>query len=58
MNSMANNFQLDGLDNNAYQIANQGYSNEAIIPSPDAVQEFKVQTDNFSAEDGRRTPAR
>lgn len=53
LNSMANNFQLDGLDNNAYQTANQGYSNEAIIPSPDAVQEFKVQTDNFSAEYGR-----
>ena len=57
MNSMVNNFQLDGLDNNAYQIANQGYSNEAIIPSPDAVQEFKVQTDNFSAEYGRAAGA-
>jgi hypothetical protein len=53
LNSMANNFQLDGIDNNAYQTANQGYSNEAIIPSPDAVQEFKVQTDNYSAEYGR-----
>jgi hypothetical protein len=57
MNSMVNNFQLDGLDNNAYQTANQGYSNEAIIPSPDAVQEFKVQTDNFSAEYGRAAGA-
>jgi hypothetical protein len=53
LNSMANNVQLDGIDNNAYQTANQGYSNEAIIPSPDAVQEFKVQTDNYSAEYGR-----
>jgi hypothetical protein len=52
-NSMTNNFQLDGIDNNAYQTANQGFSNEAIIPSPDAVQEFKVQTDNYSAEYGR-----
>ncbi|QHN03034.1 hypothetical protein FTO74_06360 [Granulicella sp. WH15] len=52
-NSMTNNFQLDGIDNNAYQSANQGYSNEAIIPSPDAVQEFKVETDNYSAEYGR-----
>jgi hypothetical protein len=57
LNSMANNFQLDGLDNNAYQTANQGYSNEAIIPSPDAVQEFKVQTDNYSAEYGRAAGA-
>ena len=53
LNSMVNNFQLDGIDNNAYQTANQGYSNEAIVPSPDAVQEFKVQTDNYSAEYGR-----
>lgn len=57
MNSMVNNFQLDGIDNNAYQTANQGYSNEAIIPSPDSVQEFKVQTDNFSAEYGRAAGA-
>jgi hypothetical protein len=53
LNSMVNNFQLDGIDNNAYQSANQGYSNEAIIPSPDAIQEFKVETDNYSAEYGR-----
>ncbi|WP_236657338.1 carboxypeptidase-like regulatory domain-containing protein [Acidisarcina polymorpha] len=52
LNSMVNNFQLDGIDNNAYQSANQGYSNEAIVPSPDAIQEFKVQTDNYSAEYG------
>jgi len=57
LNSMVNNFQLDGIDNNAYQTANQGYSNEAIIPSPDAVQEFKVQTDNYSAEYGRAAGA-
>src|SRR6202044_2426988 len=53
LNSMVNNFQLDGIDNNAYRSANQGYSNEAIIPSPDAIQEFKVETDNYSAEYGR-----
>jgi len=53
LTSMDNNFTLDGIDNNAYQEANQGYSNEAVIPSPDSIQEFKVQTDNFSAEYGR-----
>jgi hypothetical protein len=53
LNSMDNNYQLDGIDNNAYQEANQGYSNQAVIASPDALQEFKVQTDNFSAEFGR-----
>jgi hypothetical protein len=53
LTSQDNNFQLDGIDNNAYQEANQGYSNQAMVPSPDAIQEFKVQTDNFSAEFGR-----
>jgi len=53
MRSNANNFLLDGLDNNAYQEANQGYSNQAIIPSPDALQEFRVQTNNYAAEFGR-----
>jgi hypothetical protein len=53
LTSMDNNFTLDGIDNNAYQEANQGYSNEAVIPSPDALQEFKVQTDNYAAEYGR-----
>jgi hypothetical protein len=53
LTSQFNNFELDGIDNNAYQEANQGYSNEAVIPSPDAIQEFKVQTDNYSAEYGR-----
>lgn len=51
--SVYNNFQLDGIDNNAYQEANQGYSSEAMVPSPDAIQEFNVQTDNYSAEYGR-----
>jgi hypothetical protein len=53
LTSQSNNFELDGIDNNAYQEANQGYSNQAVIPSPDAIQEFKVQTDNYSAEYGR-----
>jgi len=53
LTSQYNNFELDGIDNNAYQEANQGFSNEAVIPSPDAVAEFKVETDNYSAEYGR-----
>ncbi len=53
LTSMDNNFTLDGIDNNAYQEANQGYSNEAVVPSPDAIREFTVQTDNYSAEYGR-----
>ncbi len=48
-----NNFLLDGLDNNAYGTSNQGFSNQAIPPSPDAISEFRVETDNYSAEYGR-----
>jgi len=48
-----NNFQLDGVDNNLYGTSNQGFSNQVIQVSPDAVAEFKVQTNNYSAEYGR-----
>jgi Carboxypeptidase regulatory-like domain/TonB-dependent Receptor Plug Domain len=51
--STANNFLLDGLDNNYYSTENQGFSSQVIHPSPDAIEEFKVQTDNYSAEFGR-----
>ena len=52
-----NNFLLDGVDNNAYGTSNQGFSNQAIPPSPDAISEFKVETDNYSAEYGRSAGA-
>ncbi|HCT59579.1 MAG TPA: TonB-dependent receptor [Acidobacterium sp.] len=52
-----NNFLLDGLDNNAYGTSNQGFSNEAIQPSPDAISEFSVATNNYSAEYGRASGA-
>src|SRR6266446_821140 len=53
MRSTYNNFLMDGLDNNAYSTSNQGFSNQAAQPSPDAVAEFKVITGNYSAEYGR-----
>src|SRR5205085_9697498 len=53
LRSAFNNFELDGVDNNFYGTSNQGFSNQVVQASPDAVQEFKVQTDNFSAEYGR-----
>lgn len=53
MRSTYNNFLLDGMDNNAYSTSNQGFSNQVAQPSPDAVQEFKVITSNYSAEYGR-----
>lgn len=53
LRSSLNNFVMDGVDNNSYGTSNQGFSNQVVQASPDAVQEFKVQTNNFSAEFGR-----
>lgn len=53
LRSALNNFILDGVDNNSYGTSNQGFSNQVVQASPDAVEEFKVQTNNFSAEFGR-----
>ncbi len=48
-----NNFQLDGIDNNAYGTSNQSFSSQVVQVSPDAIAEFKVQTNTYSAEYGR-----
>ncbi len=53
LRSEYNNFLLDGVDNNAYGTSNQGFSNQVIQPNPDALSQFKVETDNYSAEFGR-----
>lgn len=53
LRSSHNNFMLDGIDNNAYGTSNQGFSNQVVQVNPDAVEEFKVQLNNFSAEYGR-----
>jgi hypothetical protein len=53
LRSSHNNFMVDGVDNNAYGTSNQGFSNQVVQLTPDAVEEFKVQTNNFSAEYGR-----
>lgn len=53
LRSVYNNFLLDGVDNNAYGTSNQGFSNQVAQPPPDAVAEFKVITNNYSAEYGR-----
>jgi hypothetical protein len=53
LRSQYNNFILDGLDNNAYGTSNQGLSNQVVQLSPDSVQEFKVITNDYSAEYGR-----
>lgn len=53
LRSVFNNYLLDGLDNNFYGTSNQGFSNQVVQLSPDAVAEFQVVTNNMSAEYGR-----
>ena len=53
LRSSFNNFSLDGVDNNSYGTSNQGYSNQVTQASPDALEQFKVTTNNYSAEYGR-----
>jgi outer membrane receptor protein involved in Fe transport len=53
LRSVFNNFILDGVDNNFYGTTNQGFSNQAIQPSPDSVAEFRMMVNTYSAEFGR-----
>jgi hypothetical protein len=53
----SNNFVLDGIDNNAYGTSNQGFSNQIVQINPDAVAEYRVETNNFSAEYGHASGA-
>jgi len=53
LRSTYNNFLMDGIDNNAYGTSNQGFANQVAQPSPDSIAEFKVITNNYSAEYGR-----
>src|SRR6266567_3851239 len=48
-----NNYLLDGIDNNNDTVDFLNGASFAVLSPPDAIQEFKVQTSNFSAEFGR-----
>ena len=48
-----NNYLLDGFDNNTDDASIDNNQGETVKPSIDAVQEFKVQTNAYSAEFGR-----
>jgi carboxypeptidase family protein len=48
-----NNYLLDGIDNNSDTVDFLNGTNFVVLPPVDAVQEFKVQTSDFSAEYGR-----
>src|SRR6202171_3074988 len=51
--SYQNNYLLDGIDNNSNITDLQNGASYVIQPSVDAVEEFKVQTNGYSAEYGR-----
>src|SRR5262245_23013005 len=53
LRNTVNNFLLDGVDNDAYGTSNQSFSSQVVQVSPDAIAEFKVQTNTYSAEFGR-----
>ncbi|HWH59268.1 MAG TPA: TonB-dependent receptor [Terriglobales bacterium] len=48
-----NNYMLDGIDNNSDTVDFLNGTNYVVLPPVDAIQEFKVQTTDFSAEYGR-----
>jgi hypothetical protein len=52
-----NNYLLDGIDNNSNNVDFLNGTNYVILPPVDAIQEFKVQTADFSAELGRAAGA-
>ena len=55
--SLQNNFLLDGIDNNSNLPDLLNEANYVVMPSVDALQEFKVETDTYSAELGRANGA-
>jgi hypothetical protein len=52
-----NNYTLDGADNNSFSTNLQERSPQVVQPPIDALAEFKVQTNSFSAEFGRSAGA-
>ncbi len=55
--SLQNNFLLDGVDNNSNLADLLNEANYVVMPSIDALQEFRVETNSYAAEFGRATGA-
>ncbi|MEW6128064.1 MAG: TonB-dependent receptor [Acidobacteriota bacterium] len=51
--SLQNNFVLDGVDNNSISTNVQELTTQVARPSVDSIQEFKVSTNPYNAENGR-----
>ena len=57
-NRVFNNvFLLDGVDNLSYSSSYRGENVQVVQPSLEALQEFKIQTNGYSAEFGRSSGA-
>ena len=52
-----NDFLLDGMDNNSESPNFENQASWAVLPPPDALAEFKIQTADFSAEFGHSAGA-
>jgi hypothetical protein len=52
-----NNYLLDGIDNNAGLVDFLNGTAYVVLPPIDAIQEFKIQTDDYSADVGRSAGA-
>ena len=52
-----NNYLLDGIDNNTNSVDFLNGTAYAVKPPVDAIQEFKIETNNYSAESGRSAAA-
>ncbi len=53
MRPSQNNYLLDGMDNNTNLVDFLNGTAYVVRPPVDAIQEFKVETNNYSAETGR-----
>jgi hypothetical protein len=52
-----NNYLLDGIDNNSSIISRQNGKDFVVLTPVDALSEFKIQTNSYSAEFGRAAGA-
>ena len=55
--TLQNDYLLDGVDNNSHATSFRGDRVDVMLPSVDAVQEFRVQSNGYSAEYGHSAGA-
>ena len=55
--SLQNDYLLDGVDNNSHATSFRGDRVDVMLPSVDAVEEFRVQSNGYSAEYGHSAGA-